>query len=192
MPFELKLKPLTREDVTIQILIEQDWTDPADHFDDEQAVKDINFRLDCGDTWAWCDVTVQASWRSFKGSAAIGSCSYTDEDEFRADSPYFDDLVTEAIKLLNESMQADLDTLARRIDWEHIGEPTPIPDDLSLLTDTSLEVWMSTIHAERREVEDRADGLAQLLPRLLRKINANYGTLLNEKVHRQSKTDTPS
>lgn len=73
----------------------------AFHFDDEELEREtinaISERLERGDVWAWAAVTVTARWAGFKGTAHIGGCNYTDEDDFKKNSGYFKDMLLEAL-----------------------------------------------------------------------------------------------
>ena len=70
-------------------------------------------RLDRGDLWAWCTVTVvakleHASGFTFLGEATLGACSYENEEQFRADG-YFDDMKKEALANLRARLEEAAD-----------------------------------------------------------------------------------
>jgi len=69
--------------------------------DDEEDRKYENLilaRLDNGDVWAWAQVEVQATLPDGRtGSAYLGGCCYEDEQDFKTDNPYYEDMVREAI-----------------------------------------------------------------------------------------------
>ncbi len=58
-----------------------------------KARKSARSRLDHGDEWAWCVVTVTVKWRNYTSTDSLGACSYADETDFRAGG-YFDDMVS--------------------------------------------------------------------------------------------------
>ena len=104
----MNLKPITREESDIRVLAEPDfipvegnaYVSGDDDFDRE-VEHNILCRLHQGDVWAWAAVTVVARWGSFEGKAHLGCCSYADEADFRQPDGYFDDLVAEALEMLN-------------------------------------------------------------------------------------------
>lgn len=71
--------------------------------------KELAARLDRGDTWAWCQVTVIAKLlhptygNVWIGEAHLGACSYKDEADFRSDA-YFEDMKREALADLRSRM----------------------------------------------------------------------------------------
>lgn len=66
--------------------------DPAYDREDEEA---ILARLRKGEDWAWCCVKVTVSCGELSESEYLGCCSYADEEDFRTNSGYFDDMVRE-------------------------------------------------------------------------------------------------
>lgn len=75
---------------------------------DHEIEKGILARLDCGDVWAWADVTVTAECEGFKGTDALCGCSYDDEDDFRANSGYFDDMCKRALDNLRATLVEEI------------------------------------------------------------------------------------
>lgn len=116
-----KLRPLTASEVKFEVSIDPCDTpvdlqcgDPEYKEQDDAEEEKIRQRLDQGDYWAWCCVTVTARWGSFSASASVGGCSYADESDFEKDSPQ-GDLEHKALARLNdvlESIYARLSTLA--------------------------------------------------------------------------------
>ena len=112
----MKLKQLTKdsEGVEIKLTIEQDDVSEM-NFDSGEPEKDgelqheLYKRLSRGDTWAWCTVTVTASWGGWVGSTrwvgstSLGGCSYEDEEDFRKGG-YYNDMVEEAVNDLNQKL----------------------------------------------------------------------------------------
>ncbi len=88
---------------------------PLDMLDCEEDARDILERVEY-DLLAWfcAKVTATCEATGLSGVVYLGCCCYRDEDEFRSD-PYFDDLVREAIDMLEQErsdMRAGLDYLA--------------------------------------------------------------------------------
>ena len=92
--------------------------------DDEQTRKWIRDELAAGNTWAWCEVRVRASWNGFVGEAYLGGCSYDSMDDFVENSGYWEDMCTEAF---NDLLTA-LEEAARQL------EP--------LVTRESVDCWI--------------------------------------------------
>lgn len=70
---------------------------------DRQAEDEIIARLERGDDWAWCVVTVTctitlASGHTYEGRAHLGGCSYESEADFRAEGGYYPQLEHEAFE----------------------------------------------------------------------------------------------
>ena len=82
--------------------------------DDEQDAMVENailYRLECGDVWAWAQVTVTATWIDAGGTTHtgvdyLGGCCYKDEADFRTPGGYFDDMKHEALRDLNDKLRA--------------------------------------------------------------------------------------
>lgn len=98
----------------ITIIIRPEDIPVRDNFmctdDPEQDRKDENEiinRLNDGDVWAWCLVEVRAEFRGLIGHDSLGCCCYANEDEFKADSGYYEDMVGNAVAELAELI-ADL------------------------------------------------------------------------------------
>lgn len=51
-------------------------------FDDAQTMEWIRTELDAGNLWAWCVVTVTASYDGLRGLAVLGACSYESRKAF--------------------------------------------------------------------------------------------------------------
>lgn len=81
--------------------------------DDRECENAILRRLNRGDEWAWCVVTVTASvefeGETFKGRDTLGACSYRDEADFRQPGGYLDDMKASALddlrRTINETAQ---------------------------------------------------------------------------------------
>lgn len=82
----------------------------GDDAEDRACEQAIEKRLDAGDLWAWCCVTVVVEWRGFKATDHLGACSYEDEKDFRQPGGYFDDMVrTAAEQIVDQLEQAQRD-----------------------------------------------------------------------------------
>jgi len=68
---------------------------------DKAMAEFIVKELLAGNKWVWCDIIVTASWKGFKGHDNLGACSYKDEKDFCEPGGYFDDMKSEALKMLN-------------------------------------------------------------------------------------------
>ena len=71
---------------------------------DKKTEDKILERLELDDVWAWASVEVRAEFRGLSASTYLGECSYDSEEDFRASGGYFDDMVAEAIKELNDKI----------------------------------------------------------------------------------------
>lgn len=83
------------EDIMPVITVEQDDTpvrgnaiDTGDADEDRREEDGIISRLNDGDVWAWCVVTVSVSALGFTGSDTLGACRYDNEHDFRTDANY--------------------------------------------------------------------------------------------------------
>lgn len=105
----MKTKLLREDEVEFEIACEPEDEDPADYFEsgdkeaDAEDVKKINEDVKWN-PWAWCCVVITASYKGFKGVATLGACSYTDEEDFRKNSGYYEDLRKDALDRLNEGI----------------------------------------------------------------------------------------
>jgi hypothetical protein len=67
---------------------------------DRGAQEEVLRRLEDGDTWAWCIVTVTASAHygneHFYGTDVLGGCSYFDAEDFVNNGMYYADMQQEA------------------------------------------------------------------------------------------------
>ena len=107
----MKLKPLTREEVTIRlkadpefIPVEGNASASSDDSFDREVEQSILCRVEQGEVWAWAMVAVTVSWGPFSALDHLGCCSYADEDDFRQPGGYFDDMVDEALEELNKNL----------------------------------------------------------------------------------------
>jgi hypothetical protein len=107
-----KLRPLTASEVQFELSINPEDSAPDfqcgdpeyKELDDAEEAR-ARARLDRGDYWAWCYVTVTARWGSFSATASLGGCSYADEAEFDR-CGYKGELESEALARLNEVLES--------------------------------------------------------------------------------------
>ena len=71
---------------------------------DREIEDEILSRLDAGDVWAWCEVTVRVTWKGYVGEAYLWGCSYVDEDDF-VNQDYYPAMVDDALDVLNNQLQ---------------------------------------------------------------------------------------
>lgn len=72
----------------------------------KQYADEIIRQLDAGNDWAWCAVTVTATFGEFSGQDHLGCCSYASEEEFRKPGGYWDDMKAEAIEALKANIES--------------------------------------------------------------------------------------
>lgn len=113
----LVLRKLTAEEVTFKLKMVQD-SEPikgnvmasGDDTVDAEAEQWVESQLADGNDWAWCIVTVTATYRSFEGDDALAGCSYESEEAFKA-CPYYEDMRKVALENLNNSMAEHFEAL---------------------------------------------------------------------------------
>jgi hypothetical protein len=100
-------RELTLDEVSIEIEVEPEDSSVYYHFATDDPERDraeevsIDKRARAGDEWAWCCVTVRATWNGIVGEDNLGCCSYEDEEDFKRGGGYYDDMVNNAIDALN-------------------------------------------------------------------------------------------
>lgn len=126
-----KFLPLRADEVQFTLSAEYEDTpvrgnltatdDPAqDKRDEDEIIR----RLDqggvwAGDVWAWCCVTVTASWKGYLGITNLGACSYEDQADFEKDSCY-SDMKHEALDALNTVLEKAWSVLrTREVPWDY-------------------------------------------------------------------------
>lgn len=79
--------------------------DAADKEDEDRIIR----RLNRGDVWAWCMVTVTAQVEFdgvvYEGTDHLGGCSYEGEEEFKRDG-YYEDMCASALDDLKRNVKA--------------------------------------------------------------------------------------
>lgn len=114
---EFNIRLLTKEEVQFEILIEDEDHSPRGSFAsgdeeaDEETVKEIIWRLDHGDLWAWCQVCVKATWGDFSAKTWLGACSYKNEQDFIRDSGYYDSMCEESLEALNQKIRETMEKI---------------------------------------------------------------------------------
>jgi len=63
---------------------------------DRLAEDDVVRQLSEGNVWAWCCITVRATWGPLVGEDHLGACSYANLEDFQHGG-YYEDMVMEAI-----------------------------------------------------------------------------------------------
>ena len=101
-------KTLTSNDITIlvtahpeEIPVQGNAICSGDEDFDRQVESEILKRLEQDDVWAWATVSVTAEWQGLKEVEYLGCCCYANEEDFRQEGGYFDDMVHEALTSLN-------------------------------------------------------------------------------------------
>lgn len=119
----MKLRKLDKDSEGVEIRMSIEFDDISNlNFDsgepdeDDKLASEIQARLARGDTWAWCIVTVSASWGGWTGRAVFGGCSYEDEEDFRQNGDY-DSMVEEAVEELNKKLEKAAIGLSKLIDF---------------------------------------------------------------------------
>lgn len=110
--------------VTVQfrVTIESEDYPPDSAFDFagcEDLIAEISKRLDQGDLWAWCYVTVTATIEGcpMSGRASLGGCSYDGEEDFKKPGGYYFDLCLEAKADLFSKIRA-----VQALDLDSVGD----------------------------------------------------------------------
>jgi len=80
------------------------------------TIRWIESELSMGNMWAWCRVTIIVAFQTFEERDHIGSCSYQNEQEFKAPGGYYDDMVDECIDKIADAFEELFNTHEL---WEH-------------------------------------------------------------------------
>lgn len=109
------MRTLKKEDVEITLHCEVEHESvrgnamaSGDDAQDRECEEWILGQLRDGNEWAWCAVTVRATWtapsgREYRGEDRLGCCSYESERDFVRDG-YYTGMVDGAIADLNASL----------------------------------------------------------------------------------------
>lgn len=105
----MSLRPLTAEDITIELTPEDEDVRPEDCWETDDGKPDTEAAARVmaereHNPWAWCYVKLVAKWQGLRAATGLGACSYKDEADFRANSGHMDDMVDEALDDLNRQL----------------------------------------------------------------------------------------
>jgi hypothetical protein len=96
-------KETDTQGITYALYVEQDHipvrgnvSASGDDEEDRQIEEDVLARLNRGDTWAWANVTCEASLSGYTGYDYLGACSYENTEEFIAPGGYWEDMKSNA------------------------------------------------------------------------------------------------
>ena len=92
------------EDIPVEGNVLSSGDDAADY----AAECEIERRLAMGDTWAWCVVSCEASYKGLTGVDYLGGCSYEGLAEFLAGG-YWEDMKTQALADLMEKAKVGVE-----------------------------------------------------------------------------------
>ena len=105
-----------KADVTITLRAEENDIGPEESYDipgikrstrdAEGFVDAVNEMIEKHGLWGWCQVTVTVRLGPLTGEAHISGCSYESEDDFIQSSGYYDDMVSDAIADLQNSIDS--------------------------------------------------------------------------------------
>lgn len=104
---------VTREECTITVEASEEEYAPESsvYAYDDGVVASFREMINEYGLWGWCSVKVTVTWTytnpydmpsTLTGEGYLGECSYKSEDDFRASSGYFDDMVDDALDDLND------------------------------------------------------------------------------------------
>lgn len=91
----MKLRKLREDEVHFRLHVEEESVQvrgnaqyTGDAQDKKEAEDQILARLAYGDTWAWAQVEVTASWGVFSAHDRLGSCTYANSEDFMSSDDY--------------------------------------------------------------------------------------------------------
>lgn len=90
----------------------------GDAASDKRAEDEIRARIAADDIWAWCCVTVTASWHGFEGKAVLGACNYESEEAFKTANDYYPEMVKEATENLQKKVEAATAAILNDLLWK--------------------------------------------------------------------------
>ena len=145
------------EDIPVRGNLIASGDDAQDRIDEDAVL----LRLESGDLWAWCVVEVRAKLDRFSGSAFLGGCSYSGEDEFRSINGYFDQMVAEA----RETLAAELGRAAGILRPEERETLAKLDRDMGLCPSCGSSCWTSDgerlTDAERSRLRELLDSRSE-------------------------------
>jgi len=114
---------LTNTEVVFSVTVEEECFEhvegnamsSGDDAADKACEKEILDRLHRGDSYAWCCITVEATWKGYKGGASLGCCSLLGESQVE---PTIIDhgMRDEALEDLNNRLSKSLEELSERVE----------------------------------------------------------------------------
>ena len=107
-----KIRELTKNEVTITITSEYEYTHQVDSLSDCMTKEQIGYNRENVSPWYWCTVKVTVSWNGVSEHKYLGACSYESEQYFIENSCYYEDMVEEALSDLNKTLQAQYKNLS--------------------------------------------------------------------------------
>lgn len=118
----MRFKPLEASEVVFSFRVEEECYTPVrgqfasgDDAADKLQEDEIIDRLHCGDSYAWCCIIVEATWKGHKGGESLGCCSLAGESD--VEPTIVEHGMREgALADLNARLQASLETLQERIE----------------------------------------------------------------------------
>jgi len=115
----MRIRPLTEDEVTFEIVAEEEYVPPEGCFDsgDDEQDSEIcrQIREDSEhNEWAWCCVRVTARWRDMKADEYLGCCSYESKADFCQREGYFDQMKADSLESLNRELERLLEKLSER------------------------------------------------------------------------------
>lgn len=147
---------------------------------DRAILEHIRAELDAGNVWAWCVVTVTASYDGLEGIATLGACSYPDERAFRK-SPDFVELRREALADLVKQYRARASEI--ELDADRLAEQ---PGEISMSEQPAI---LAVYRARRVYVSSRLGHTTSPWQEGLTKPE-NYAAAAYEHAHRYGVTAT--
>lgn len=107
----MKLRKLRPDEVAFTVHCEQEELPikgnvmaSGDERRDQDAEHAVRAMLLEGNVWAWCFITVTASYGDFEGTDILGCCSYDDEAAFKSDA-YWEDMKVNALENLRARLE---------------------------------------------------------------------------------------
>lgn len=126
----MKIRKLEAHEVEFEITIEEEsnsvrgnYMNSGDAEQDREGEEEIYERLRNGDEKAWCELTVKATWKDFKGDTVSMGCCSVAEDQTLAEYIGEVGLANDALSLLNAKLEDTLYVL-ETLEVEESEPPT--------------------------------------------------------------------
>lgn len=88
--------------VEIEFIAENE--DMAPDWDDEEGIKRIEREYNNGNFYAWFCAHVKVTYKGFEADDYLGGCSYKSERDFKENSGYYIDMISECIDQINKEI----------------------------------------------------------------------------------------